>query len=106
MFLIADEASISSYLKPQHESAPPEDDGGFVCVVDADFDPAEGLDRPEESPDYPGKFRVLGSLLWDDLSAVIASHTSSLASLWPLAMNHPDQIYTGPGTKIRRQVQQ
>ncbi|RYP24675.1 hypothetical protein DL765_000402 [Monosporascus sp. GIB2] len=91
MFLVADAASVSSYLKPQSESSPPGEGGGFICAVDVDYDPDEGLDRPDESPGYGGTLRVLGSLLWDDLSAVVASHTGSLSSLWPLAMNHPSR---------------
>ncbi|KAI0476526.1 hypothetical protein GGR56DRAFT_666094 [Xylariaceae sp. FL0804] len=105
MFLVADEASVASYLTPQPEgSSPPGDAGGFICAVDARFDPAEGAWRPDESPGYPGTLKILGSLLWDDISALIASHASSLEGMWPLAMNHPAHIYVGPVVSIRKDL--
>ncbi|KAJ8129940.1 hypothetical protein O1611_g3691 [Lasiodiplodia mahajangana] len=102
MFLMVDEASVASYLNPTTESSPPGDAGGFVCAVEADFDPAQGPGRPDESPGYGGTLRVLGSLLWDDLSALIASHSQHLESLWPLAMNHPSHVYVGAVLKVHK----
>lgn len=103
MFLVADEASVCSYLKLQSETSLSGEGGGFICAVDANHDPSEGADRPDESPGYSGTLRILGSLLWDDLSALVASHSQHLESLWPLAMNHPSLVYTGIVEKIRRQ---
>ncbi|KAI1318294.1 hypothetical protein F5Y16DRAFT_392111 [Xylariaceae sp. FL0255] len=102
IFLVADAACVASYLTSASEDEPPlsGDTGSFVCAVEASFDPEEGASRPMESPGYGGTLRVLGSLLWDDFSAQLASYCSSLESLWPLAMSHPFQIYVGPGVKV------
>ncbi|KAI1751549.1 hypothetical protein F4782DRAFT_540824 [Xylaria castorea] len=102
IFLIVDEASVASYLGSQTVSSSAGDAGGFICAVEASFDPAQGADRPAESPDYGGTLRVLGSLLWDDLSALVASHTQHLESLWPLAMNHPSHVYVGPAVEVQK----
>ncbi|KAI0098899.1 hypothetical protein GGR51DRAFT_417210 [Nemania sp. FL0031] len=105
VFLMVDEASVTSYLgSPTMScmSSPDGDTGGFVCAVEADFDPAKGADRPAESPGYGGTLRVLGSLLWDDLSAMIASHSQHPETLWPLAMNHPSHVYVGPVVKVHK----
>ncbi|KAI1334341.1 hypothetical protein F5Y15DRAFT_420976 [Xylariaceae sp. FL0016] len=101
MFLVADEASVRSYLSPQPESSPPGEAGGHISVIDADFDHDEGASRPNESPGYSGTLRVLSSLLWDDLSALVASYSQSLERLWPLAMGNPVQVYTGPKTSVQ-----
>lgn len=69
---------------------------GFVLAVDADYDAEEGIERPDESPGYNGQMRVLGSLVWGDLYALISSQSTHLDGLWPLAMNHPNQVYHGP----------
>ncbi|KAI1123769.1 hypothetical protein F5Y10DRAFT_280694 [Nemania abortiva] len=103
IFLMVDEASVASYLSPPTVSSPTGDDGGFVCVVAANFDPAEGADRPAESPGYGGTLRVLGSLLWDDLSALVASHSQHLEKLWPLAMSRESHVYVGPTVKVHKE---
>ncbi|KAL6897607.1 hypothetical protein GGI43DRAFT_97691 [Trichoderma evansii] len=91
ILLAADKGVIDSYLHPTPEQ------GGFVMAIDADFDPNEPADeRSEESPGYSGVVRVLGSLLWDDLGALVLSQTQHLFELWPLAMNHPQNVYEGP----------
>jgi hypothetical protein len=99
--LIADQASIASYLAPTPapESTVPGDVGGFILAVDADFDAEDrDPDRAEESPGFDGSLRVLGSLLWDDLAALMAMQTQGLEELWGLAMDHPLKIYVGPVT--------
>ncbi|KAH9906789.1 hypothetical protein F4778DRAFT_723352 [Xylariomycetidae sp. FL2044] len=101
MFLVADEASVASYLKSQSECSPSGDDENFICVVDAKTDPEKTLPRPQETPGYGGTMRVLGSLLWDDVSAQVASYALWLDKLWPLAMNRPSQVYAGPVTQVQ-----
>lgn len=110
LFLVADEQSVLSYTNPLPESKPAGDSGGSVLLVDADFDPAEGSSRPDESPDYDGTLRVLGSLLWDDVSAMAVMQSQWPEDLWGLAMHHPLGVYVGPVVKVqetawRRQLQ-
>lgn len=97
MFLLADDASIESYLKPI--PTPPlglvGDFGGFIVAVESSYDANEPNDREDESPGYPGTIRILGSVLWDDLCALLSMQTLFLEDLWPLAMYHPFGVYTG-----------
>lgn len=95
---MADNASISSYSSPASEPVSPTAPcaGGFILAVDADFDPEEGLGRAGESPGYEGTLKVRGSLLWDDLAALVATQTQHLSDLWPLALKHPQRVYVGP----------
>ncbi|KAJ6440997.1 BUD22 domain-containing protein [Purpureocillium lavendulum] len=89
--LVADKAVIDSYL------APAPDQGGFVLAVDVDFDPEDKDEqRDAESPGYEGTLRILGSLLWDDVGAMLQLQTQHLADLWPLAMNDGRLVYQGP----------
>ncbi|UKZ72604.1 hypothetical protein TrVFT333_000237 [Trichoderma virens FT-333] len=91
ILLAADKGVIDSYLHP----VPQQD--GFVIAIDADHDPNEvDTERLAESPGYKGVVRVLGSLLWDDLGALVFMQTQGLAELWPLAMHHPQGVYEGP----------
>ncbi|KAM0424905.1 hypothetical protein ACHAPT_009961 [Fusarium lateritium] len=89
VLLVIDEAVIKSYLDPIKDSEK------FVLAVDPTFDPkaAEG-DRG--APGYKGTVRVLGSLLWDDLGALLITQSAWLVDIWPLAMSHPHGIYKGP----------
>lgn len=77
------------------------DFGGFVIAIDPSFDPVEGISRPDESPNYHGQMRVLGSLVWGDIYAQLDSQSAELDDLWPLAMHHPNQIYVGPTTPLQ-----
>ncbi|KAM0477559.1 hypothetical protein ACHAPX_005872 [Trichoderma viride] len=91
ILLGADKGVIDSYLHPTPEQ------GGFVMAIDIDFDPnAPDDERSEESPGYSGVVRVLGSILWDDVGALVVTQTQHLSDLWPLAMNHPHSVYEGP----------
>jgi hypothetical protein len=74
----------------------PGDFAGFLLAVDPDFNPEEGIERPDESPEYNGHMRVLGSLIWSDLYSLFSSQTAQLEDFWPLAMEHPNQVYVGP----------
>ncbi|KAL4902917.1 hypothetical protein BDW74DRAFT_54542 [Aspergillus multicolor] len=99
-FLAVDAASYTSYTsssyKPCIPAIPTGDFTGFVLAVDPDFDPAEGPDRPDETPGFYGQLRVLGSLVWGDLFGMLASQCAILEDLWPLALDHPDHVYAGP----------
>ncbi|PKS08187.1 hypothetical protein jhhlp_005463 [Lomentospora prolificans] len=89
VFLVIDDEVVKSYLNPG-ESA-----NGFILAVEAAFDPSKN-EADEESPGYSGTLRVLGSLLWDDLGAMLVNQGPHLADLWPLAMSHPKSVYEGP----------
>ncbi|KAH8171346.1 subtilase family protein [Sarocladium implicatum] len=93
-FLVADEASVNSYLH-RIPDPPPNlvgDFGGFITAVDGGYDIHAPVDRPDESPGYKGQFRVLGSVLWDDFCALLAMQTMEMRNLWPLAMHHPFEV--------------
>lgn len=65
------------------------------------FDPNDPTFRSEKSPFYEGKVRVLGSLVWDDVGALLLTQTQGLAELWPLAMEHPLELYVGPTVEVQ-----
>ncbi|GIJ90487.1 hypothetical protein Asppvi_009442 [Aspergillus pseudoviridinutans] len=100
VFLVVDEPSVASYTSSNYSAAllitREGDFAGFVLAVDAEWNPAEGPDRPDESPGYHGQMRILGSLVWGDLYAVHASQAALLEDLWPLALDHPNTVYVGP----------
>jgi hypothetical protein len=99
-FLVVDSNSFASYTDVSYTDALspflPGDFAGFVLAVDPDFDPEEGLERPDESPNYTGQVRVLGSLVWGDVFALLETQSSALDDFWPLAMKHPNEVYVGP----------
>lgn len=49
----------------------------------------------ETSPGYNNQIRVLGRLLFDDLYPQLTGLVQRPKDLWPLAMLHPYQVYTG-----------
>lgn len=70
--------------------------------MDTDFDADEADPaRMSESPGYAGWLRVPGSLLWDDLGALLLMQTQSLMDLWPLAKDDPEQVYRHPLGPVR-----
>ncbi|KAL5341083.1 hypothetical protein BJX70DRAFT_396139 [Aspergillus crustosus] len=99
-FLAIDSSSYASYTGPTYSAATgfvlPGDFTGFVVAIHAEYDPAEGPERPDETPGYYGQMRILGSLVWGDLYAMLSSQSAILEDLWPLAMEHPNQVYIGP----------
>jgi hypothetical protein len=99
-FFAIDSASYASYTTnsygPSTSIVIPGDFAGFLLAVDPDFGPKEGIERPDESPEYSGQMRVLGSLIWSDLYSLFSSQTAQLEDFWPLAMEHPNQVYVGP----------
>ncbi|KAJ5539517.1 hypothetical protein N7513_007849 [Penicillium frequentans] len=105
VFIAIDSASFASYTTKSYRAATSMvlagDFSGFVLAVDADFDPKVGISRPDESPGYTGQMRVLGGLVWGDLYASFASQSALLEDLWPLAIDHPNQVYVGPTTPMQ-----
>ncbi|KAK7937975.1 uncharacterized protein PG986_014843 [Apiospora aurea] len=102
VFLVADEASVASYLNTAPQANIPRGDiGPFITAVDAFFDPNDPTFRAEESPFFDGTLRVLGSLVWDDVGALLLTQTQGLAELWPLAMEHPLEVYVGPTVQVQ-----
>ncbi|KAF7586394.1 hypothetical protein BBP40_008944 [Aspergillus hancockii] len=105
VFLVVDDASVASYMGTSYSAAtdfiPAGDFSGFVLAVDAHYDPKEGLERPEESPGFYGQMRILGNLIWGDLYAMLLSQSAFLSDLWPLALDHPNQVYVGPTVPLQ-----
>ncbi|KAL4757619.1 uncharacterized protein BDW70DRAFT_143054 [Aspergillus foveolatus] len=99
-FLAVDTPSYASYTTSTYTASTsyvlPGDFTGFILAVDPEFDPKEGPDRPDETPGFLGQLRILGSLVWGDLLSMLASQCAILEDLWPLAIDHPDQVYAGP----------
>lgn len=73
------------------------DFGPFILAVDPEYDPNDpDLEhRNEEYPGYEGVMRIQPGLIWSDMFAMLASSSAHLEDLWPLAMDHPHQVYTG-----------
>lgn len=73
---------------------------GFLHVVDATFDSAKPT---EQTPAYGGTFQIIDQLIWTDLYALHVNRTcQSLSEFWALAAEHPEAMYVGPTTGIRR----
>lgn len=90
VILAADKAVIDSYLNPSPGR------GGYVLAIEAGFDPNdEWRKQRNESPGYPGIVKILGSVLWDDVSASMLLQSRRLDDLWVLAMDHPLKLYEG-----------
>ncbi|OAX83733.1 hypothetical protein ACJ72_01890 [Emergomyces africanus] len=90
--LIIDSASLASYSKPSSTS---DTNDNYLLAVHAQYDPAEGIERPEESPGYTGSMRILTRLVWSELFALTFNQAQWLEDLWPLAMGHPEEVYVG-----------
>ncbi|KAL3446950.1 hypothetical protein BJX65DRAFT_107177 [Aspergillus insuetus] len=99
-FLAIDSASYASYTGNTYTAATdlvlPGDHTGFILAVDGDYDEREGAHRPDETPGYQGQMRMLGSLIWGELYAMLSYQSAILEDLWPLATEHPNQVYVGP----------
>ena len=102
--LAIDKASFSSfttdaYSMPVGTNLPlhPADFGPFILAVDPDHDTndPDPEDRKDEHPGYDGVMRIQPGLIWSDLYAMLATSSAHLENLWPLAMEHPHQVYTG-----------
>ncbi|KAL2861829.1 hypothetical protein BJX68DRAFT_223360 [Aspergillus pseudodeflectus] len=46
-------------------------------------------------PKYTGHMRILGNLIWSELYALVARNAATLEDLFPLALEHPQKLYTG-----------
>jgi hypothetical protein len=108
IFLAIDTPSYDSYTygPPFADILLPGDTGGFVTAVDSHWRPLlpgdDPDDRADESPNYAGRLRILGNLVYPDLYAMLNAQNQYTDDLWPLAMNHPELIYAG--TTIEPQV--
>ena len=40
--------------------------------------------------------RILGSLLWDELGAMLTTQGAFIRDLWPFAMSDAENVYRGP----------
>ncbi|KAF4951146.1 hypothetical protein FSARC_12997 [Fusarium sarcochroum] len=88
VFLVVDEATMTSYLKPTKDAEK------FFLAVDVNYEATD--EKDDESPGYQGTLKILGSLLWDELSAMLVRQGAFLDDLWPMAMSDPESIYRGP----------
>lgn len=52
--------------------------------------------RLEETPGYNGWLRIPGSMLWDDVGAMLQMQTQHMSDLWPLAKDDREKIYRHP----------
>ncbi|KAF5693114.1 hypothetical protein FDENT_2256 [Fusarium denticulatum] len=87
VFLVIDESAMKSYLEPEPGKEK------FVLAVDANYKPTN--QENVESPGYKGTLRILGSLLWDELGALLVMQSAFLEHLWPMAMHDAEGIYRG-----------
>lgn len=106
VFLVVDQPSIESYTTSSYTAATdlvlPGDFAGFVLAVEPGYDPKIGPRRPDECPGYQGHMRILGSLVWGDLFVMLSSQAAvSIQDLWPLALDHPNQVYVGPTVPVQ-----
>lgn len=97
-FVVVDSWSYASYKTPPQpatEYPPFGDNGGFVLMVEATFDPNDPEAHLDEAPGYKGQLRVLGNLLWSDVYSQTMYGSDCIQSLSPLALLHPSRVYTG-----------
>ena len=102
-FLVADKSAIESYLKPATDLLDPGDTGGFVMLAANQYSTQRDY-KDREAPGFDGSVYVLGSVLFDDVFAMLFAHSSPLKSLWPIAMVHPMGIYTGPSAPYQLEM--
>jgi hypothetical protein len=81
------------------ERPPYGDYGGFLTLIDTATYPAQLIH--EQAPGYQNKLRVLSSTVFDDVYPLVASLAQRPRDLWPLAMQHPNQVYVGPIVKTQ-----
>ena len=73
---------------------------GFVHAVDATFDSSKSA---EQASGYDGTLRIIDQLIWTDLYALnVNKSCQDLNELWSLATAHPDGLYVGPTTGVKR----
>jgi hypothetical protein len=105
-FIAVDRESILSYEREKEYAKVASQFDKHVLLVEAGFDPKNPTYFPKKSqiyrgevPPYQGQVRVLGSLVWSDVFAFLASEAQFLADLWSLAVMHPSHVYVGPIVK-------
>ncbi|KAL3463674.1 hypothetical protein BJX64DRAFT_256700 [Aspergillus heterothallicus] len=64
---------------------------------DTDTDTDTDTDKlpPPPPAKYTGHMRILGTLIWSELYALVSRNGAALEDLFPLAMEHPQKLYTG-----------
>ncbi|KAI3527271.1 hypothetical protein CSPX01_17108 [Colletotrichum filicis] len=122
VFMVADKASIDSYLHPVKDDAelviPRGDLGSFVLLAKPDDEDREDRDpstrerrpsrdaagRPTMRRDwkFDGTVRVLGAVLFDDVWALLSRNSVKLLDLAKMALVHPRQVYVGPSVPLER----
>jgi hypothetical protein len=68
---------------------------GHVLAIEVDFDPNDSRNRPHKLLGCTGELRSLGNLIWSELYPMLFMGSASLKDLWPMAMEHPQEVYTG-----------
>ncbi|KAK1691082.1 hypothetical protein BDP55DRAFT_543397 [Colletotrichum godetiae] len=124
VFLVADKASIDSYLHPVKDDAEPiiphGDLGPFVLVAKPDDEDREdrasssrgrgphrdvdaaGRPTMRREETFDGTVRVLGAVLFDDVWALLSRNSVKLPDLAQMAQVHPRQVYVGPNVPLER----
>ena len=95
-FLVVDSECFASYMTPKPKFGSIKcagDNDGYFKLIDTATYPPELL--VETSPGYTNQMRVLGRVIFDDLYPQLAGLVQRPRDLWPLAMLHPYQVYTG-----------
>ncbi|CAJ0555355.1 Ff.00g054200.m01.CDS01 [Fusarium sp. VM40] len=87
VFLAIDESTMKSFLEPTVNNQ------RSVLAVDVKYEP--GQEEDVDSPGYPGTLRILCSLLWDELGAMLVMQSTFPQGLWPMATSNPEMIYVG-----------
>ncbi|KAL4990617.1 hypothetical protein BDW68DRAFT_185564 [Aspergillus falconensis] len=107
IFLMIDDWSSASYKHKPHpalETAETCFPGnsvwrGRLLAVDPDLDPYHAHDGENVSvpaTSYADHMRILGNLVWSELFAMLTMSSAQLEDPWPLAMDNPQKVYTGP----------
>jgi hypothetical protein len=72
----------------------------FIHVIDSAFDPDKVTGQISG---YDGTFRIIDQLLWTDLYALHVNRAcQALDGFWSLASEHPEAVYVGPTTGVKR----
>ncbi|ORX97619.1 hypothetical protein BCR34DRAFT_607218 [Clohesyomyces aquaticus] len=96
-FLVVDKRSYLSYAQPPptpEALSPFGGECGHILLVDTSVYDPELI--AQTSPGFTGSFRVLTSLIFDEVYPLIASVVQRPKDLWPLVRLHPWQLYVGP----------
>ncbi|KAF2105255.1 hypothetical protein BDV96DRAFT_509681 [Lophiotrema nucula] len=107
-FLAVDMQSYLSYSHPEdgqrperEEGKPYGDMGGHVRLVDTAVYDIQLI--KETSPGFKGDFKVLTTLIFDEVYPLLASLAQRPRDLWPLARLHPHSTYVGPTVRCQEE---